>query len=149
MDFEFGENPQASTIEPLSDHFDAVKGVSYKGSGLGESRMPLNNLNSVYERDRYRLRENGFEVRFGCSTSASCESTDARRTSRRSHTDGLGAGRAISTEWAAARVIRKAEVVGRRDHNRSRFDPSTEAKSETAPHRKVVREIVLCIDSER
>ena len=71
MDFEFGENPQASTIEPLGDHFDAVKGVSYKGSGLGESRMPLNNLNSVYERDRYRLRENGFEVRFGCSTSAS------------------------------------------------------------------------------
>jgi type I restriction enzyme S subunit len=38
----------------LADYYDAVKGVSYKGSGLGEEGMPLHNLNSVYEGGGYK-----------------------------------------------------------------------------------------------
>jgi type I restriction enzyme S subunit len=53
-DSELGEIPRGWAVEPLGDHFDAAKGVSYKGSGLGDSGMPLHNLNSVYEGGGYK-----------------------------------------------------------------------------------------------
>ncbi len=51
---ELGEIPKGWKIAALGDHFDAVKGVSYKGSGLSESGMPMHNLNSVYEGGGYK-----------------------------------------------------------------------------------------------
>jgi type I restriction enzyme S subunit len=53
-DSELGEIPRGWAVETLGDHFDAVKGVSYKGSGLGDSGIPLHNLNSVYEGGGYK-----------------------------------------------------------------------------------------------
>ena len=54
VDSELGEIPEGWEVKTLGDHFDAVKGVSYKGSGLGDSGMPLHNLNSVYEGGGYK-----------------------------------------------------------------------------------------------
>jgi type I restriction enzyme, S subunit len=54
VDSELGEIPSGWGITSLSHHFDAVKGVSYKGSGLADSGMPLHNLNSVYEGGGYK-----------------------------------------------------------------------------------------------
>jgi type I restriction enzyme S subunit len=54
MNSEFGEIPEGWTVATLADHFEAVKGVSYKGSGLGDEGMPLHNLNSVYEGGGYK-----------------------------------------------------------------------------------------------
>ena len=51
---ELGEIPRGWGIGSLSEHFEAVKGVSYKGSGLGRGGMPLHNLNSVNKRGGYR-----------------------------------------------------------------------------------------------
>ena len=53
-DSELGEIPEGLEIAALGDHFDAVKGVSYKGSGLSDSGMALHNLNSVYEGGGYK-----------------------------------------------------------------------------------------------
>ena len=38
----------------MSEHFDAIRGLSYKGSGLADSGMPMHNLNSVYEGGGYK-----------------------------------------------------------------------------------------------
>ncbi|MBF0323032.1 MAG: restriction endonuclease subunit S, partial [Magnetococcales bacterium] len=38
----------------LGDYFEAVKGVSYKGSGLSDEGMPLHNLNSIHEGGGYK-----------------------------------------------------------------------------------------------
>ena len=54
VDSELGEIPQGWEIGNLSDHFEAVKGVSYKGSGLGRGGMPLHNLNSIHEGGGYK-----------------------------------------------------------------------------------------------
>ena len=51
---ELGEVPEGWAQESLSEHFEAVKGVSYKGSGLGDNGVPLHNLNSVKKRGGYR-----------------------------------------------------------------------------------------------
>jgi type I restriction enzyme S subunit len=51
---ELGEIPEGWEVGTLADYYEAVKGVSYKGSGLGESGMPLHNLNSVYEGGGYK-----------------------------------------------------------------------------------------------
>jgi type I restriction enzyme S subunit len=53
-DSELGEIPKGWEVGTLSDHYEAVKGVSYKGSGLGDQGMPLHNLNSVYEGGGYK-----------------------------------------------------------------------------------------------
>jgi type I restriction enzyme S subunit len=53
-DSALGEIPRGWEVETLSDHYEAVKGVSYKGSGLGDRGMPLHNLNSVYEGGGYK-----------------------------------------------------------------------------------------------
>ena len=54
VDSELGEVPEGWAQESLSEHCEAVKGVSYKGSGLGDSGVPLHNLNSVDKRGGYR-----------------------------------------------------------------------------------------------
>ena len=51
---ELGEIPEGWPIETLADHFEAVKGVSYKGSGLGAGGVPLHNLNSIHEGGGYK-----------------------------------------------------------------------------------------------
>jgi len=54
QDSPLGEIPAGWKVERLADHFDAVKGVSYKGSGLSDTGMPLHNLNSIYEGGGYK-----------------------------------------------------------------------------------------------
>ena len=51
---ELGDVPIGWGVGTLADHFEAVKGVSYKGSGLGRGGMPLHNLNSVHEGGGYK-----------------------------------------------------------------------------------------------
>ena len=51
---ELGKVPKGWGIENLSNHFEIVKGVSYKGSGLGKDGIPLHNLNSVHEGGGYK-----------------------------------------------------------------------------------------------
>ena len=54
VESELGEIPEGWPVESLADHFEAVKGVSYKGSGLGGDGVPLHNLNSVHEGGGYK-----------------------------------------------------------------------------------------------
>lgn len=54
VESELGEIPEGWEISSLGHQFEAVKGVSYKGSGLGESGIPLHNLNSIYEGGGYK-----------------------------------------------------------------------------------------------
>ena len=54
VDSELGEIPWGWSIGYLSEHFEVIKGVSYKGSGLGRGGTPLHNLNSVDKRGGYR-----------------------------------------------------------------------------------------------
>ncbi|MCY4470049.1 MAG: restriction endonuclease subunit S [Thiotrichales bacterium] len=51
---ELGAIPEGWLVETLADHFEPVKGVSYKGSGLGDDGVPLHNLNSIYEGGGYK-----------------------------------------------------------------------------------------------
>jgi type I restriction enzyme S subunit len=46
--------PKGWQIAPLGEHAEAVKGLSYKGTGLSETGLPLHNLNSVYEGGGYK-----------------------------------------------------------------------------------------------
>lgn len=54
VESELGEIPEGWPLSPLAEHFYAVKGVSYKGSGLAASGTPLHNLNSIYEGGGYK-----------------------------------------------------------------------------------------------
>ena len=54
VDSDGGEAPAGWQIESLFDHFEATKGVSYKGSGLGGDGLPLHNLNSIHEGGGYK-----------------------------------------------------------------------------------------------
>ena len=51
---ELGEIPLGWPVESLADHFEAVKGVSYKGSGLTGDGTPLHNLNSIHKGGGYK-----------------------------------------------------------------------------------------------
>lgn len=53
-DTPLGKIPKGWKVESLSDHVEAVKGLSYKGSGLTDSGTPLHNLNSVFEGGGYK-----------------------------------------------------------------------------------------------
>lgn len=48
--------PEGWDVKPLMEHVKAVKGLSYKGSGLADSDtgVPMHNLNSVYEGGGYK-----------------------------------------------------------------------------------------------
>jgi type I restriction enzyme S subunit len=54
VDSELGPIPEGWEMGRLADYVDTVKGVSYKGSALGSSGMPLHNLNSIYEGGGYK-----------------------------------------------------------------------------------------------
>ena len=56
VESELGEIPFGWPVESLADHFEAIKGVSYKGSGLTGERdgAPLHNLNSIPEGGGYK-----------------------------------------------------------------------------------------------
>ena len=49
-----GEIPEGWPVGNLADHFEATRGVSYKGSGLAGDGLPLHNLNSVHEGGGYK-----------------------------------------------------------------------------------------------
>ena len=46
---ELGEIPEGWAVKPLGDCIDVTRGLSYKGSGLASSGVPMHNLNSIYE----------------------------------------------------------------------------------------------------
>ena len=54
VESELGEIPLGWRVESLAEHFEAAKGVSYKGSGLGGGGAPLHNLNSIHEGGGYK-----------------------------------------------------------------------------------------------
>lgn len=54
QDSPLGPIPQGWRVEPLSDHVEAMKGLSYKGKFLSNVGMPLHNLNSVLEGGGYK-----------------------------------------------------------------------------------------------
>ncbi len=54
VDSMLDDVPEGWDIGPLAEHFEAVKGVSYKGSGLGRDGTPLHNLNSIHEGGGYK-----------------------------------------------------------------------------------------------
>ena len=54
VDSELGEIPEGWLVESLGKHFEAMKGVSYKGSGLNGDGVPLHNLNSILEGGGYK-----------------------------------------------------------------------------------------------
>lgn len=54
VDSELGEIPEGWSVSQLSAQVDAVKGVSYKGSSLADSGVPLHNLNSIHEGGGYK-----------------------------------------------------------------------------------------------
>lgn len=51
---EVGTIPEGWPVTKMEEQVVAVKGLSYKGSGLSDSGMPLHNLNSVYEGGGYK-----------------------------------------------------------------------------------------------
>src|ERR1700688_3925212 len=44
-----GQTPRGWASEPLAECVDVARGLSYKGSGLSDSGLPMHNLNSIYE----------------------------------------------------------------------------------------------------
>ena len=53
-DSELGEIPKGWRVLPLAECVDAARGLSYKGSGLSDSGLPMHNLNSIYEGGGYK-----------------------------------------------------------------------------------------------
>jgi type I restriction enzyme S subunit len=51
---DLGEIPKGWSVSPLADCVDAARGLSYKGSGLSDSGLPMHNLNSIYEGGGYK-----------------------------------------------------------------------------------------------
>lgn len=49
-----GDIPEGWSVRSLGEHIDVAKGLSYKGSGLAESGLPLHNLNSIREGGGYK-----------------------------------------------------------------------------------------------
>ena len=54
VDSEFGPIPAGWVVKALVDCIDVTRGLSYKGSGLSSSGVPMHNLNSVYEGGGYK-----------------------------------------------------------------------------------------------
>ena len=51
---ELGEIPEGWEVKPLGDVIEVERGLSYKGSGLSSSGVPMHNLNSIYEGGGYK-----------------------------------------------------------------------------------------------
>jgi type I restriction enzyme S subunit len=54
IDSKIGKIPSGWSVGLLSDHIQVAKGLSYKGSGLATSGIPMHNLNSIYEGGGYK-----------------------------------------------------------------------------------------------
>ena len=54
VDSELGEIPEGWEVKALSDCVEVERGLSYKGSGLSSTGMPMHNLNSVHEGGGYK-----------------------------------------------------------------------------------------------
>ena len=54
VDSELGEIPEGWDVKTLSGCIDVERGLSYKGSGLGSTGIPMHNLNSLYEGGGYK-----------------------------------------------------------------------------------------------
>ncbi len=54
VDSELGEVPEGWEVKTLSDCIDLARGLSYKGSGLASTGIPMHNLNSIYEGGGYK-----------------------------------------------------------------------------------------------
>ena len=54
QDSELGEIPKGWQVLPLAECVDVARGLSYKGSGLSGSGVPMHNLNSIYEGGGYK-----------------------------------------------------------------------------------------------
>ena len=54
VDSELGKIPEGWEVKALSDCIDPARGLSYKGSGLASSGIPMHNLNSIYEGGGYK-----------------------------------------------------------------------------------------------
>jgi type I restriction enzyme S subunit len=55
QDSPLGKIPKGWRVARLSEHVEAIKGLSYKGAGLSDTGVPLHNLNSVYEGGGYKF----------------------------------------------------------------------------------------------
>jgi type I restriction enzyme, S subunit len=53
-DSELGEVPKGWRVLELAECVDVDRGLSYKGSGLSDSGLPMHNLNSIYEGGGYK-----------------------------------------------------------------------------------------------
>ena len=51
---ELGEIPEGWEVKSLEKCIDVERGLSYKGSGLSTSGIPMHNLNSIYEGGGYK-----------------------------------------------------------------------------------------------
>ena len=51
---EPGDIPEGWEVKPLGDVIEVERGLSYKGSGLSPSGVPMHNLNSIYEGGGYK-----------------------------------------------------------------------------------------------
>ena len=49
VDSELGEIPEGWKVRTLGDVIEVTRGLSYSGSGLASSGIPMHNLNSIYE----------------------------------------------------------------------------------------------------
>ena len=54
VDSELGVVPEGWEVKALGDCIDVERGLSYKGSGLSSSGVPMHNLNSIHEGGRYK-----------------------------------------------------------------------------------------------
>ena len=54
VDSELGDIPEGWGVKALGDCIDVERGLSYKGSGLLSSGVPMHNLNSIYEDGGYK-----------------------------------------------------------------------------------------------
>ena len=54
VDSELGLIPESWEVKALGDCIDVDRGLSYKGSGLSSSGVPMHNLNSIYEGGGYK-----------------------------------------------------------------------------------------------
>ena len=54
VDSELGDIPEGWEVKALRDCIDVERGLSYKGSGLSSSGMPMHNLNSILEGGGYK-----------------------------------------------------------------------------------------------
>ena len=54
VDSKLGEIPEGWEVKALGDCINVERGLSYKGSGLSSSGMPMHNLNSIFEGGGYK-----------------------------------------------------------------------------------------------